>query len=512
MEKHPNVSMDTVFNCVIPYIHDVDDRNSLSLVCRRWCELEGMTRKHVTVHLFYSPKASRLYQRFPFLESLTLKGLPLWFPENLSIGINPWIQEIAVSFKCLKELHIRLMDVHDSDLELLARTRGKDLRVLKISKCEGFSTDGLLHIGKYCNDLRTLCLKGNWFYTKDGKWFHELALQNTGIESLDFRSVTIDDVKDLTLLAKNCSRSLVSLKIAGFDLVNLVDVFRYAVRLEDFFVSKWVEDQVYTGFKFPTSMRCMGIYYLTKSSFSFVLPFAHQLRELHLIHAYLDANTQCLLFQSCPNLEVLYTRYIFGDMALQVIGEFCKKLRKFKTDDSVTQMELITMVKGCLELECLHIHLKDISNEILECIGTHLKNLRDFQMTLSYFSPIYRYAYASYLVDNGIRAMLTGCSKLERLSIHLRPRRGELTDVGLGYIGKYGHNLRYLSLGYAGESDAGLVELSKGCPKIRKLEMVVCPFSEQAIATYVFNIHSLRYVWIRDTDCHTTLALTRPNS
>ncbi|GJX39480.1 coronatine-insensitive protein 1-like protein [Tanacetum coccineum] len=510
MEKHPNVSMDTVFNCVIPYIHDVDDRNSLSLVCRRWCELEGMTRKHVTVHLFYSPKASRLYQRFPFLESLTLKGLPLWFPENLSIGINPWIQEIAVSFKCLKELHIRHMDVHDSDLELLARTRGKDLRVLKISKCEGFSTDGLLHIGKYCNDLRTLCLKGNWFYTKDGKWFHELALQNTGIESLDFRNVTIDAVKDLTLLAKNCSRSLVSLKIAEFDQVNLVDVFTYAVRLEDCFDIKWVEDQVDTGFKFPTSMRCMGIYYLTKRSFSFVLPFAHQLRELHLIHAYLDANTQCLLFQSCPNLEVLYTRYIFGDMALQVIGEFCKKLRKFKTDDSVTQMELITMVKGCLELECLHIHLTDISNETLECIGTHLKNLRGCHMTLSC-----GYSKTSPPLEDGIRAMLIGCSKLERLSIHLRPRHRGLTDVGLGFIGKYGHNLRYLSLGYLGEcAAAGLVCLLKGCPKLRKLEIQsysFSTFSKQTLAPLVCDIHMLRYMSVRDVNDNIVFATTRLN-
>nr|GEX00107.1 hypothetical protein [Tanacetum cinerariifolium] len=157
MEKHPNVSMDTVVNCVIPYIQDGDDRNSLSLVCRRWCELE----------------------------------------ENLSIDINPWIQEIAVSFQCLKELHIHHMDVHDSNLELLAKTRGKDLRVLKISKCEGFSTDGLLHIRKYCNDLRNLCLKGNWFYKKDGKWFHEFTLQNTGIESLDFGNGTIVAIKDL---------------------------------------------------------------------------------------------------------------------------------------------------------------------------------------------------------------------------------------------------------------------------------------------------------------------------
>ena len=139
IEKYPHESIHTVFNCVIPYIRNGDDRGSVSLVCRRWCELEGMTRKHVTVHLFYYLKPSRLHQRFPYLEFQTLKGLPLWFPEKLSIDINPLFQEIAVSFKCLKVLHIRQMDVHDSDLELLARTRGKDLRELKISKCKGFS-------------------------------------------------------------------------------------------------------------------------------------------------------------------------------------------------------------------------------------------------------------------------------------------------------------------------------------------------------------------------------------
>ncbi|GKC42830.1 hypothetical protein Tco_1060552, partial [Tanacetum coccineum] len=31
---------------------------------------------------------------------------------------------------------------------------------------------------------------------------------------------------------------------------------------------------------------------------------------------------------------------------------------------------------------------------------------------------------------------------------------------------------RLQDLGYVGESDAGLVELSKGCPKLRKLRMV----------------------------------------
>nr|GFB42560.1 hypothetical protein [Tanacetum cinerariifolium] len=327
MENHPHEAINTVLNCVIPYIQNGDDRNSVSLVCHKLCELED------------------------------------WFPEKkLSIDINQWIQEIAVSFRHLKSLHIRHMDVHDSDLELLARTRGRELRVLKISKCKGFSTDGLLHIGKYCNDLRTLCLKGNQFNNKDGNWLHELALQNTGIESLDFRYFNIHDVKDLTLLANNCCR----------------------------------------------------ICDLTESSFPFVLPFAHQLRELHLIDVYLDDNSQCLLIKSCPNLEVLYTTTVFGDMGLQVIGRSCKKLLKFKT-------------YGCL----------------------------------------------------------------------------------FEYIGKYGHNLRYLSLGHLGESAAaGLVCLSKGCPKLRKLEIRSCPFSKQTLAPFVCDIHMLRYVSVRDVNTDMILAMT----
>lgn len=96
--------METVASCVIPYIHDPSDRNSVSLVCCRWYEIDSMTRKHVTVHLHYAPTPLRLSQRFPFLESLTLKGYPSRIDLTHKSGVNiiPWIQEISVSFKCLK--------------------------------------------------------------------------------------------------------------------------------------------------------------------------------------------------------------------------------------------------------------------------------------------------------------------------------------------------------------------------------------------------------------------------
>ncbi|GKA72846.1 coronatine-insensitive 1 [Tanacetum coccineum] len=390
MEKHPHESIYTVFNCVIP---------------------------------------------FPYLESLTLKGFPLAFENVQYIDLKPWIKEIVASFKCLKALDIRRVSVHDSDLELLARTRGKDLRVLKINNCKGFRGKGLMHIGRHCNDLRTLGLEDNKKNLKIWKWLHNLALNNTCIESLKFSSTVSEyGIKVLTLLAKNCSQSLVSLKMDKCNLSDLREVFNHAVNLKDF---------------------------------------------------------------ACCESE----KVVQEDNVLQVIGQSCKKLRKLKTPDGlvVTHTGLIALAQGCLELEYLHINSsKNISTESLKCIGSHLKRLNDFHITLHSKSSV---------LDNGIGAMLIGCSKLKRLSID--PCGGQLTNDSLGYIGKYGHNLRYLSLGYIRDFEAGLVELSKGCPKLRKLEIKNCVFSKQSLSTLMNNIQSLRYMWVIDRYGHTLLAKTR---
>ncbi|GJV06170.1 leucine-rich repeat, cysteine-containing subtype protein [Tanacetum coccineum] len=85
---------------------------------------------------------------------------------------------------------------------------------------------------------------------------------------------------------------------------------------------------------------------------------------------------------------------------------------------------------------------------------------------------------------------LMGCSKLERLVILLR--HGGLTDVGLEHIGKHGANLRSLFLPFLGNSNAGLVKLSEGYPRVRKLKLWGCPFNKQVAASYVFNIPTLR--------------------
>ncbi|GJT90289.1 leucine-rich repeat, cysteine-containing subtype protein [Tanacetum coccineum] len=228
-------------------------------------------------------------------------------------------------------------------------------------------------------------------------------------------------------------------------------------------------------------MRSLSIGDLPVTRYSIVLPFLNQIRKLKLLAVTLNHKCQCLFFEKCPNLEVLFTQDVCGDRGLQVIGQFCKKLRKL-THNGVFDpwWGLIGMWQRMLGKE---------------------DGITDLPL------------------DNGVRAMLMGCNKLERLDISLRHEG--LTDVGLEYIGKYGANLRSLSLTHIGKSNAGLVKLSEGCPRLRKLKLRGCPFCEQVVARYVFNILSLRYVWFESSDressdrdssdcVRTYLALTRP--
>ncbi|PWA82354.1 hypothetical protein CTI12_AA104540 [Artemisia annua] len=428
-----------VLDCVMPYIQDNNDvLNSVSLVSRKYFDIDSSTRKNLTVHVHFAPDPERLSHRFPSLESLTLKSYSYGRDNarKCRIPVKPWIHEIAVKFTRLNSLSIRNMVVSTSDLKRLAKTRGGSLKSLEIRGCKMFSEDGLIDIARY-------------------------------------------NMKDVAQIAKKCSKSLVSLNIYPRSLSDFRKVFKYAKKLDHFGYAFIDEDWDYSGFEFPPNIRGLRIEELEEASFSFLHRYLNQLRELDLG---IGNNCQCSLFKRCPNLEVLVNDDICGDIGLQVIGQFCKKLRKLHHGWHVTHMGLIALAQGCINLEYLNVTLSDISNEAFECVGTHLKNLRDFRIQLD------REGGITYLqLDNGVRAMLMGCRKLERLDINLCI--GGLTDVGLGYIGEYGHNLRYLSLSYTGESDAGLLELSKGCPKLRKLILRGCPFSEQAIATFVFNIN-----------------------
>ncbi|XP_022156918.1 coronatine-insensitive protein 1 [Momordica charantia] len=502
---------DVVLGCVMPYIHDPRDRDAVSQVCRRWYELDALTRKHVTIALCYTTTPERLRRRFIHLESLELKGKPRaamfnLIPEDWGGYVTPWVREIADSFNCLKSLHFRRMIVVDSDLELLARARGRVLQSLKLDKCSGFSTDGLFHIGRSCRSLKTLFLEESTITEKDGEWLHELATNNTVLETLNFYMTDLIKVKfeDLELIARNC-RSLISVKINDCEILHLVGFFRAAGSLEEFCGGSFNDQpEKYAAVSLPQNLRHLGLTYMGRNEMPIVYPFANLLKKLDLLYALLHTEDHCILIQRCPNLEVLETRNVIGDRGLEVLAQHCKKLKRLRiergADDQgpedeeglVSQRGLIALAQGCLELEYLAVYVSDITNYSLECIGTYSKNLCDFRLVLL----DRELTIPDLPLDNGVQALLRGCSaKLRRFALYLRP--GGLTDVGLGYIGRYSPNVRWMLLGYVGESDAGLMEFSLGCPSLQKLEMRGCCFSEKALAASVLQLTSLRYLWVQ---------------
>ncbi|KAF5453637.1 hypothetical protein F2P56_028529 [Juglans regia] len=501
---------DEVLNCVMPYIHDPKDRDAASLVCRRWYELDALTRKHLTIALCYTTSPDRLRRRFRQLESLTLKGKPRaamfnLIPEDWGGYVTPWVNEIAESFNCLKSLHFRRMIVKDSDLELLARSRGRELDSLKIDRCSGFSTDGLLHIGRSCRSLKSLFLEESSIDENDGKWLHELALNNTVLEALNFYMTDLVKIsfEDLELIARNCC-SLVSVKVSDFEILDLLRFFRTANALEEFCGGSFNENpDTYSSVLFPTKLCRLGLTYMGKNEMPIVFPYAAQLKKLDLLYALLDTEDHCMLIQRSPNLEILETRNVIGDRGLEVLAQSCRKLKRLRIERGadeqgmedeegvVSQRGLIALAQGCLELEYMAVYVSDITNASLEYIGTYSKNLCDFRLVL-----LDREERITDLpLDNGVRALLRGCEKLRRFALYLRP--GGLTDVGLSYVGQYSQNVRWMLLGYVGESDAGLLEFSRGCPSLQKLEMRGCCFSERGLAAAVLQLTSLRYLWVQ---------------
>lgn len=499
-----------VFGCVIPYIQCSRDRDAVSLVCRRWYELEALTRKHVTIAFCYTATPDRLRRRFEHLESLNLKGKPRaamfnLIPEDWGGYVTPWVEAFSESFSCLRSLHFRRMIVKDSDLELLCRTRGRVLQALKLDKCSGFSTDGLLHVGRYCRNLKILFLEESTVDEKDGEWLHELALNNTVLETLNFYMTDLEKVKfqDIELVAKSCS-SLNSVKISDCEILNLLGFFRAAYALEEFGGGSFNDQpEKYSIVSFPPKLTSLGLTYMGKNEMPIVFSFGSNLKKLDLLYALLDMEDHCVLIQRCPNLEILETRNVIGDGGLEVLAQSCKRLRRLRIERGadenemedeggiISQRGLISLAQGCLELEYLAVYASDITNDSLEHLGTYSKNLNDFRLVL-----LDRQETITDLpLDHGVRALLRGCPKLRRFALYLRS--GALTDVGMGYIGQYSPNVRWMLLGYVGQSDAGLLEFSKGCPSLQKLEMRGCCFSERALATAVLRLPSLRYVWVQ---------------
>lgn len=95
-----------------------------------------------------------MIRRFPEVRSVEIKGKPHFadynlVPEGWGGYVYPWIVAMARDYPLLEEIRLKRMVVSDDALELISRSF-KNFKVLAMSSCEGFSTDGLAAIASNC--------------------------------------------------------------------------------------------------------------------------------------------------------------------------------------------------------------------------------------------------------------------------------------------------------------------------------------------------------------------------
>eukprot|EP00249_Psilotum_nudum_P021996 c28333_g1_i1 orf=286-2127(+) len=506
---------ETALEFIFGYIDDSKDRHAISLVCKRWQHLESLTRKGVTITFSYSAKPTSL-RRFKRLESFKLKGKPRaakfhnLVPEDWGGYAESWVKEIAVNCQCVKSISFRRTIVTDEDLIKLAKERGHMLQELKLNKCSGFSTTGLEAITRSCRSLRALSLDDSNITDQGGKWLHQLALHNTSLEVLNFFASDLAiEIADLETLMTNC-KSLRSLKVNEVDLTKLSGVLREATALQELggvVIQPSIDDngqQTETVYLPRSLTSLIGLCYMggdegDESFNSTILPLAPGLKKLDLQRAFLGIEGHCELLCHCSKLEVLEVLFGIGDQGLEVVANTCHNLRRLRVEFGdrelqegfITQRGLIAIAQSCSSLEYIAAYISNINNAALMAFGEGCPKLTDFRLVLldeDNFVP-------DFPLDEGVMSLLQGCPELNRFALYLRP--GSLSDIGMGYIGKFGHKLKWLLLGRVGDSDMGLSMFADGCPSLEKLEMRDCVFSEAGIAMSMLKMKSLKYVWVQ---------------
>jgi transport inhibitor response 1 len=150
----PSVFPDEVLEHVLVFLDSHKDRNAVSLVCKAWYKAEAWSRRRVFIGNCYAVSPAILIRRFPKFTCLEMKGRPRFtdfglVPSNWGAFVQPWIEALANHYSGLESLRLKRMTVSDECLRMIA-SAFPNFRSLRLTSCDGFSTDGLAEITRNC--------------------------------------------------------------------------------------------------------------------------------------------------------------------------------------------------------------------------------------------------------------------------------------------------------------------------------------------------------------------------
>ncbi|KAJ8453212.1 hypothetical protein Cgig2_008096 [Carnegiea gigantea] len=503
---------DEVLEHVFSFIETHADRNAVSLVCKSWYEIDRISRKKVFIGNCYAVSPWILIRRFPELRSLEIKGKPHFadfnlVPEGWGGYFQPWIEALANAYPWLEELKLKRMVVTDECLEIIAKTF-RNFKVLVLTSCEGFSTDGLAAIASGCRNLRELDLRESEVDDLSGRWLSCFPENCTSLMSLNIACLETEvSISSLESLVGRCP-NLKSLRLnRAVPLERLPGLLCRAPHLVEFGTGSYsgeVRSDVFSklvgAFSSCKELKSLsGFWDAVPAYLPAVYPICSKLTSLNLSYASLQSSDLSKLIGQCPNLQRLWVLDCIEDSGLETLATSCKdleELRVFPSDPfgaeanvSLTERGLISVSEGCRKLNSVLYFCRQMTNAALNTIARNCPQMIRFRLCiLEPHTPDY---LTLQPLDNGFGAIVEHCKELRRLSLS-----GLLTDRVFECIGKYAKKLEMLSVAFAGDSDLGLHHVLSGCESLRKLEIRDSPFGDKALLVNAAKLETMRSLWM----------------
>ncbi|XP_059437800.1 protein TRANSPORT INHIBITOR RESPONSE 1-like [Corylus avellana] len=501
-----------VLEHVFSFIQDGKDRNVISMVCKSWYEIERWSRRRVFVGNCYAISPRMLIRRFPEVRSVELKGKPHFadfnlVPEGWGGYVGPWIAAMAVAYPWLEEIRLKRMVVTDEGLELISKSF-KNFKVLVLSTCEGFSTEGLAAIAANCRNLRELDLRESDVEDQSGHWLSHFPDNYTSLVSLNISCLGSEvSFSALERLVGRCP-NLRTLRLnRAVPLDRLANLLRRAPQLVELGTGVYASElrpDVFSNlsgaFSGCKELRGLsGFWDVVPGYLPAVYPICSRLTSLNLSYATIQSPDLIKLVSQCQNLQRLWVLDYIEDAGLDVLAASCKdlqELRVFPSDPyeaepnvSLSEQGLVSVSAGCPKLESVLYFCRQMSNAALRTIARNRPNMTRFRLCI--IEPRTPDYVTLQPLDAGFGAIVEHCKDLQRLSLS-----GLLTDRVFEYIGTFAKKLEMLSVAFAGESDLGLHHILSGCENLRKLEIRDCPFGDKALLANAAKLETMRSLWM----------------
>ncbi|GER43728.1 protein TRANSPORT INHIBITOR RESPONSE 1 [Striga asiatica] len=501
-----------VLEHVFGFLTSDKDRNAASLVCKSWYDVERWCRRRVFIGNCYAVSPEIMIRRFPEVRAVEMKGKPHFadfnlVPEGWGGHVQPWVRAMSMAYPWLEEIRLKRMVVTDESLELIARSF-KCFKVLVLSSCEGFTTDGLAAIAANCRNLRELDLRDCDVEDNSGHWLSHFPDSCTSLVLLNISCLGSElNFSSLERLVSRCT-NLKTLRLSrAVPLDKLPNLLLRAPQLVEFGTgacSAEIESDLFSSLS-EAFLACKQLRGL--SGFWDVVPdylpamysVCSGITSLNLSYAAIQSSDLVKLICQCRQLQRLWVLDYIEDTGLEALSISCKhlqELRVFPSDPfeaepnvSLTEQGLVSVSEGCPNLSSVLYFCRQMSNAALITIARNRPNLIRFRLCI--IEPRAPDYLTHDPLDAGFGAIVESCKDLRRLSMS-----GLLTDRVFEHIGTHAKKLEMLSIAFAGDSDSGLHHVLSGCDSLRKLEIRDCPFGDAALLANAGKLEAMRSLWM----------------